>query len=147
MAAVSRSNKADCGILADLRRLERSVRNERIILRSDHQERHADLSGHALRADVVVIILGIAVAELRCGDDIIELAHRSNLAEAVEFIAPGKHFLFAHVAGHQASDKVALIEIVLRALERVGASGEIQSRAHSADTAQGLRYSRGKLAR
>lgn len=147
MAAVSRSNKADRRIFADLRRLEGSVRNERIILRGDHQERNADLSGHTLRADVVVIILGIAVAELRRSDDIIKLPDGSNRAEAVEFIALGKHFLFARVAGHQASDEVALIEIVFRALKRVGASGEIQGRAHCTDTAQCVRYSRGKLTR
>ncbi len=53
MAAVSRGNKADRRIFADLRRLKAGIRNERIILRGDHQKWHADLCGDALGADAL----------------------------------------------------------------------------------------------
>ena len=53
--------------------------------------------------------------------------------------------MLSGVAGHQAVHKAALIGIVVHALEGVGASREVESRADSADAAQSLRHGGAKL--
>src|SRR5260370_36506218 len=79
------------------------------------------------------------------GEDIIELAKGSNGGQTVEMVTLRKELLFSRVTGHQAVHKAALVKIVVHALERVGASREVQGRTHRADTAQSLRHGRTKL--
>src|ERR1700704_5681930 len=78
MTAVLRRDKLDGGILIDFGGQEGSVGDEGVILRGDHERGHANLPRDAFRAHVVVIVLRVAIAELRRGDDVIELADRSD---------------------------------------------------------------------
>src|SRR5260370_14900777 len=94
---------------------------------------------------MVVIVLRVAVAELRRGNGIIELANGSNRRQTVELVTLRKELLFSGVTGHQADHKAPLVKVVVHALERVGASGEVEGRTHRANTPQRLRHGCAKL--
>src|SRR6266849_3583154 len=147
MAAMLRRNKTNRRVVSDFRSGKRSIRNEGIVLRGDHQKRHTNLRGDALGAGMLVVILRVAVAKLRRGNNVIKFAHGSDRTEAVELVALWKHFLLARVASHQAGDKVPLIKIVFSALEGVGASGEVERGTHHADATERCWHARGKFSR
>src|SRR5438874_2353523 len=96
---VLRLKKTNRTVVCDFRGAKRGIRNEGIVLRRDHQEGHANLRGDALGACMIVIVLRMAIAELRRGDDVIEFAHRSNPWKPVEPVTLGKQLLFARVTG------------------------------------------------
>ena|ERR1700741_416104 len=87
MAAVFWGDEADGGNFVDFCGEEARVQYEGIVLGGDEQEGHANLSGDALGADVIVIVLSVAIAKLRCGDEIVELADSSDRSDAVELVA------------------------------------------------------------
>lgn len=82
MAAMPGRDKLDGGIRANFGRYKGCVRDEWIVLGGDHEHGDTDLGGDAFGADVVVIILGIAIAELRSGDDVVKLAYGSDRSKA-----------------------------------------------------------------
>src|SRR5439155_11332956 len=139
--------KLNGGILADSGGQEGSVGDEGVILRGDHQHGRADLGGDAFRADVFVIVLRVAIAEFWRSDDVIELTHGSNRWKAANREARREQFMLSGVPGHQATYKAALVKIIFRALEGVGAGCEVESGANSADAAQSLRHGGAKLSR
>src|SRR6267378_4595546 len=145
MAAVLGRDKLDDGILADFGCQERSIGDEGVILRGDHERGQADLGGDAFRADVFVIVLRVTIAELRGGDDVVELTDGSDGSQSGNGVALRKQLMLSRVAGHEALHETALVGIVVHALERIGASTKVQGGADSADTAQSLRYSGAKL--
>src|SRR5437879_10991105 len=145
MAAVLGRDKLDNRIRADFGRQERTKRNEGIILRGDQEHGNADLSGDAFRAHMIVIVLGIAIAELRRGDDVVELTDRANRWQTSDGVALRQHLVFSRIARHQTLPEAPLVKIVVRTLERIGASGEIKSRTHGADSTQSLRDGRAEL--
>src|SRR5215472_17095253 len=100
VAAVSGSNKTNRRIFVYLRREVRSVRDKGIVLRGDHQERHADSRRHALGAGVCIVILSVAVAKARGDDEIIELANGPNRGQAVGGVEVGKQVLFPLIPRH-----------------------------------------------
>ena len=145
MAAVLGREKLDSGIPADSGGQEGSVRDEGIVLCGDHEHGDADVSRYALRAHMVVIVLGVAIAEMRRGDDVIELTDSPNGSEALHRVALRKHFVLSRVAGHQTLHKTALVHIVVPALEGVGGSSKVEGGTNRADCTQRFRHGRAKL--
>ena len=94
---------------------------------------------------MVVIILRVAIAELRRGNDVIELANGTNRRQAIELVTLREELLFSRIARHQAVHKAPLVEIVVHALERVGTRSKVEGRTNPADTTQLLRHVRAKL--
>src|SRR5260370_42592535 len=89
---------------------------------------------------MVVIVLGVAIAEMRRGDDIIELTDSPNGSEALHRVALRKHFVFSRVAGHQTLHKAALIHIIVPALEGAGASCTVEGGTNRTASTQRLRH-------
>src|SRR5437762_9548258 len=147
MASMLGRQKLNGGILADSGGQEGSVGDEGVILRGDHQRGQADMSGDALCADVFVIVLRVAIAEFWRSDDVIELTHGSNRWKAANRVALREQFMLSGVAGHQAAYKAALVKIIFRALECVGASGKVESGADGTDAAQSFWHGGAKLSR
>src|SRR5438874_12699213 len=100
MAAMLGRQKLNGGILADFGGQEGSVGDEGVVLRGDHQRGQADLSDDAFRADVFVIVLCVAIAELRRGDDVVKLTQGSNRRKAANRVALREQFMLSGVAGH-----------------------------------------------
>src|SRR5260370_7107415 len=87
MGAMLGRDKLDGGIFNDLCSYEGCIRDKGVILRGDHERGHADLRGDPFRADVFVIILGVAIAELWGRDDVVKLTDGSDRSEAGERVA------------------------------------------------------------
>src|SRR6266850_5384118 len=145
MAAVLGRNKLDGRILVDSGGQERTEGHEGIVLGGDQEQGHADLRRDAFRTHVLVIVLSVVIAELRRGDDVIESTDRPDWSQAGNRVALRKHFVFSLIARHQAIHEAPLVNIVVHAFERVGASRKVEGRTHRADTAQRLWYSGAKL--
>jgi len=136
VSAVRGSNEGGVGILFDAAGPGRCEWNEGIILRGDEQVRHADVADDTLGAGRFVVFLGILVTETWSGDGVIEFAHGADAAKSIEGIALWKEPDFFGVAGHQSGDEMALIKIVVAALEGIGTSREIEGGADGGNSSQ-----------
>src|SRR5258708_23017471 len=109
-------------ILLHVRLQKRLVRHKRIILRRNHQHRHAHPPNDALRPCVLVIILRILVPELRRRDRVIKFPHRPNRSKSVPRISLWKTVRLPPVPRHQSLHKMPLVQVILRLLQRIRAS-------------------------
>src|SRR5262249_15179645 len=100
------------------------------------QIRNSDLWHDALRSCRLVILLGVAKAEARRRDGIVEFPNGPDRAEAIARVALRKQAGLAGIARKQSSHEPPLVQVVLPAFQSIGASRKVQGRANGCYTAQ-----------
>ena len=69
--------------------------DEWIVFGDEQECWDADIRDDAQSACAVVIIIGIAVAAVGSGDEIVKFAESMNFIEAFEIVSAGKHYVLS----------------------------------------------------
>ena len=134
------------GVFADAASKKWGVGDEGVVLGGEDKGGNADGGDDVACAGVLVVVLGIAEAEVGGGDGVVELADGADGAEAVGRVESGKEGGFDGIALEKFADEVALVEEIFWFFEGVGAGGEIERGADGGDAAQGGRSGGGEFA-
>src|SRR5215813_12991819 len=102
------------------------VRDEGVVLCGDQKIGHADLVHNTLSTCGFVVFLSVAITEVRRGNRVVESADRADQTEPITRIFLREEVCLLDVASHQPSNEMALVEIVVAAFERIGASREVE---------------------
>ena len=115
--------------------------------RRDDQRRDADAVDHAHRAGAVIIVFGVAEAEVRRGVRLVELTNGPDRLQRRQVERAGAARVLAPHAALQVADEIPLIQRVPRPLEGPRALADLDDRRHGGDADQRRRRAAAVLAR
>src|SRR5262249_10286621 len=125
MAAVRADAQVDVRVAGDLWVVKRLRRDERIIFRRDNQRRNRDAIDDPHRAGAVVVVLGVAEAEVRRRVDFVELAHALDRVEPRQVEPAGAALLLPPHPPLEVAHEIPLVQPVLLPLERARALADL----------------------
>src|SRR5467141_1955602 len=125
MATVRADPQIDMWVAGEPWIVERLRRHERIVFGRDDERRDADAIDDSHRAGAMVIILGVAEAEVRRRVGLVELADGLDRVQLRQVEGARTAAILPAHAPLQVAHEIPLVEHVLRPLERARALADL----------------------